>query len=71
MTNTLHFPEQQILDSSKRKDYADNFKFDENDRKFSYRVENIIGNGGIAHLEQFYPFHVIVSKDLYCRHLKS
>ena len=33
------FPKQQILDSSKLKDFADdNFKFDENGRKFSKMV---------------------------------
>ena len=32
-----------MLDSSKLKDFADdNFKFDENDRKFSKRVEEIL-----------------------------
>ena len=31
----LPFPKRQILDASKRKDFAeDNFKFDENVRKF-------------------------------------
>ena len=37
----------QILDSSK--EFADdNFKFDENGRKFSKRVENTVGKGDIA-----------------------
>ena len=45
-----HFPKQQILDSSKVKDYADgNFKFDENGRKFSQRIENTVRKGEIAH----------------------
>ena len=36
----LPFPKQQILDSSKLKDFADdNFKFEENGRKFSYHKE--------------------------------
>ena len=34
----------------------DNFKFDENGRKFSKRVENIVGKGEIAHYEQFLLF---------------
>ena len=43
------FPKRQILDSSKLKEFADgNFKFDENDRKFSKRVENTVGKGEIA-----------------------
>ena len=32
---------------------ADNFKFVENGRKFSKRVENTVGKGEIAHHEQF------------------
>ena len=40
------FIKQQISDSSKLKDFADdNFKFDYNDRKFSRRVENTEGKG--------------------------
>ena len=43
------FPTQQILDSSKRKEFADdNFKFDENGRKFSKWVKNTVGKGEIA-----------------------
>ena len=35
------FPKRQILDSSKLKEFEDdNFKFDENGREFSKRVEN-------------------------------
>ena len=38
------FPKQQILDSSKLKDLAeDNFIFDENGRKFFKQVENAVG----------------------------
>ena len=51
-------PKQQILDSSKRKEFADdNFKFDENSREFSKQVENTVGKGEIARYEQFliYP----------------
>ena len=39
------------------KDSADNnFKFDENGRKFSKWVENTVGKGEIAHYEQFLLF---------------
>ena len=41
-------------DSSKLKEFADdNFKFDENGRKFSKWVENTVGKGEIARNEQF------------------
>ena len=43
------FPKQQILNSSKLKEIADdNFKFDENGGKFSKRIVNSVGNGEIA-----------------------
>ena len=39
------------------KEFADdNFKFDENARKLSKRVENTVGKGEIAHYEQFLLF---------------
>ena len=48
---------RQILGSSKLKKFADNnFKFDENGRKFSIRVENTVGKGEIARYEQFLLF---------------
>ena len=34
----------------------DNFKFDENGRKLSKRVENTVGKGEIARYEQFFLF---------------
>ena len=38
-----------MLDSSKHNEYADdNFKFNENGRKFSKQVENTVGKGEIA-----------------------
>ena len=47
-------PDDKILDRSKLKQSADdNFKFDENSRKFSKRVENTVGKGEIARHEQF------------------
>ena len=51
------FPKQQILDSSKLKEFADdNFKFDKNGSKFSKQVENTVGKGEIARYEQFLLF---------------
>ena len=51
------FPKQQIVDSSKFKELADdNFKFDENGRKFSKRVEDTAEKGEIARYEQFLLF---------------
>ena len=48
---------RQILDSSKLKEFADdNFKFDENGRKLSKRVENSVGEEEIARNEQFLLF---------------
>ena len=42
-------PDDKILNGSKLKQSADdNFKFDENSRKFSKRVENTVGKGEIA-----------------------
>ena len=55
----MHLPvtRQQILDSSKLKEFADdNFKFDENGRKLSKQVENTVGKGEIACNEQFLLF---------------
>ena len=51
------FTDDKILDKSKLKQSADdNFKFDENSRKFSERVENTVGKGEIARYEQFLLF---------------
>ena len=48
---------RQILDSSKLKEFPDNnFKFDQNGKKLSKRVENTVGNGEIARYEQFLLF---------------
>ena len=50
-------PKRQILDASKLKEFADdNFKFDENVRMFSERVENTVGKGEIDRYEQFLLF---------------
>ena len=51
------FSKQQILDTTKLKEFEDdNFKFDENGRKFLKRVENAVGKGEIARYEQFLLF---------------
>ena len=50
-------PDDKILDWSKLKQFADdNYKFDENSRKFSKQVENTVGKGEIACYEQFLLF---------------
>ena len=44
------FPKQHNSDSSKLKELVDdNFKFDENGKTFSKRVENTVGKGEMAH----------------------
>ena len=51
------FPNNKFLDSSNLKEFADdNFKFDENGKKFSSRVENTVGKGEIAPYEQLLLF---------------
>ena len=51
------------LDSSEPKDFTDdNFRFDENGRMFSKRVENTVGKGEIAHYEQFILFPQCLQK---------
>ena len=50
-------PDENVLDRSKLKQSADdNFKFDENSRKFFKRVEKTVGKGEIARDEQFLLF---------------
>ena len=49
MTNIRLFPRWNSLQN-------DNFKFDENGRKFSIEVDNDAGKGEIAHHEQFLLF---------------
>ena len=50
---------QQILDSSKLKELADdNLKFDEKGSKISNMVENTMEKGEIAHDEQYLHFSV-------------
>ena len=55
---------QQILDSSKLTDLDENFKFDENGKEFSKRVENTEKKGKIARYEQFLLFPKCFQKTL-------
>ena len=58
------FPKRQILHSSKLKEFADdNFKFNENGRKFSERVESRMGNEEFVVSSNF-SFSYIVFKRL-------
>ena len=55
---------QQILDSSKLKEFADdNFKFDENGRKLSKWVENTVGRNCLLRANS--PFPTVFSKGLF------
>ena len=50
-------PNDKFLDRSELKEFADdNFRFDENGRECSKRVENTVGKGEIARYEQFLLF---------------
>ena len=61
---------QQILDSSKLKEFADdNFKFDENSRKFSKRVETS-GKRRNCLLRAISPFPTVFSKGSFPRGVK-
>ena len=56
-------PDDKILDWSKLKQFADdNFKFDENSRKFFKQVQNTVGKGEIARYEQFLLFPLCFQK---------
>ena len=69
---SLTLSKRQILDSSKLKEFADdNFKFDENGRKFFKHVENTVGKGEICSLRVISPFPTVFSKVLQCRHVKT
>ena len=58
MNSRVHpLPDSFSLDSSKLKEFPDdNFKFKEDGRKLSKRVENTVGKGEIARYEQFLLF---------------
>ena len=62
---------QQILDSSKPKEFADdNFKFHENGRKLSYRVEKYCGKRRNCSLRAISPFSTGFSIGLFPRGVK-
>ena len=66
------FPKQQILDSSKLKEFAeDKFIVDENVRNFLKWIENTAGKGEIAYYEEFLLFPTVFSIDIYSWHLKT
>ena len=66
----LLFPKRQVLNSPKLKEFVDNnFKLNENGRKFSKQVEHIVGKGEIARNEQFLLFPQCFQKT--CRHIKT
>ena len=50
------FPNDRLQTSKMREFADDNFRFDENGRKF---------------FKQISPFPAVFSKDLYCRHVKT
>ena len=53
LTHINPFAYYAILDSSKRKEFADdNFEFEKSGSKFSKQVENTVGKGEIARYEQ-------------------
>ena len=63
MIRYLSITRRHILGSSKLKEFADdNFKFDENGRKLSKRLENTVGKGEIARNEQFSFSHSVFKR---------
>ena len=57
------FPKWQISDASKLKKFGDdNFKFDENGRKFLKWVENIVGKGEILVMSNFSFSHSVFNR---------
>ena len=55
-------PKQQILDSKLKGFEDDNFKFDENGRKFSKRVENTVGKGRNCSIRAISPFPTVFKR---------
>ena len=72
MTLAKPFPKQQILDTSKPKEVADdNFKFDENGKNVIRTGKKHSGKRRNRSLQAISPFPTVFSKDLYCRHVKN
>ena len=68
----IPLPDTKILDRSNLKQSADNnLKFDENSKKFSKRVENIVGKREIARYEQFLLFPLCFQKACFLRGSKG
>ena len=66
------FPKQQILDSTKLKEFANkNLRFDENVRRLPRWVENTWGKRRNYLLQAISSFLTVFSKDLYFRNVKS
>ena len=60
-----HFPKQQILKYSKLKKFPDdNFKFNENCRKFSQRVENTVRKREIARNDSVFKRPVLQTRKI-------
>ena len=54
---------RQTLHSCKLQEFADdNFKLDENGRKFAKKVGNTVGKGEIARYEQFLLSHIVFKR---------
>ena len=66
------FPKQQILHSSRLKEFADdNFRFDEKGREFLKRVGNTVGKVENFSIPAITPFPTVFSKYMYLRHIKT
>ena len=66
------FPKQQILDSSKLKEVADNnFEYDKNAGKFTKKGRKHCGKRRNCSLRAISPFPTVFSKDLHCRYVKT
>ena len=66
-----NFTRRQILDSSKLKEFADdNFRFDENGRKLSKRVEKHCGKRRNCSSRAISSFPTVFSEGLFLRGVK-
>ena len=64
----ISFPKQQILDSFKLKEFADdNFIFDENERKVIQTGRKQCGKKRNCSSRAIFSFPTVFPKDLYCR----
>ena len=72
MNNVNPFLIEKILDSSKLREYADDyFKFDENVRKFSKRVETLWEKEKLLIRSNFSFSKGAFKKTCKCRHVKT